>query len=209
MPPVKRTDSTQLDQASWLKAAAVAIAEDGISGTRILPLSKRLGVTRGSFYWHFKDHSSFVNEFIDYWKAQQLLAVKAFRYESTDPIKRYEQLLNVVLLDTASHLKRLKVEFALRGFARRDAYAANAISDVDRARVNLFMPLAQDAAASTTEAESLAQLLLVQVSGAQLALAGPNCGVDTLLSIKRAMLKSLSALHVASQQLKQSESSGQ
>ena len=42
----KTTDSAQLDQLAWLKAAAVAIAEDGFNGTRILPLSKRLGVTR-------------------------------------------------------------------------------------------------------------------------------------------------------------------
>jgi AcrR family transcriptional regulator len=48
--PVKRADTTLLDRTSWLKAAALAIADEGFNGTRVLPLSKRLGVTRGSFY---------------------------------------------------------------------------------------------------------------------------------------------------------------
>ncbi|MEI6738197.1 MAG: TetR/AcrR family transcriptional regulator, partial [Pseudomonadota bacterium] len=56
----KPSEAPQLDKIAWLKAAAVAIAEDGFSGIRIFPLSKRLGVTRGSFYWHFEDHATFV-----------------------------------------------------------------------------------------------------------------------------------------------------
>ena len=191
----KPTDSTQLDQLAWLKAAAVAIAEDGFNGTRILPLSKRLGVTRGSFYWHFEDHAAFVRAFILHWQEQQLRAVDAYQHQTTDPVKAYERLLDVVLTDTGPELKRLKVEFALRGYARRDAFAANAVKAVDLARTTLFMPIVRDIADTDVEAESFAHLLMVQLSGAQHAIAGPNCDAGVLAGMKRAMLKSLGALH--------------
>ncbi len=191
----KPADSAQLDQLAWLKAAAVAIAEDGFNGTRILPLSKRLGVTRGSFYWHFEDHAAFVRAFVLHWQEQQLRAVDTYKHQSSDPVKAYERLLDVVLTDTGPELKRLKVEFALRGYARRDAFAANAVKTVDLARTTLFMPIVRDIADSDVEAESFAHLLMVQLSGAQHAIAGPNCDATVLAGMKRAMLKSLDAMH--------------
>jgi AcrR family transcriptional regulator len=191
----KPTDSAQLDQLAWLKAAAIAIAEDGFNGTRILPLSKRLGVTRGSFYWHFADHAAFVRAFIVHWQEQQLRAVAAYKHQTSDPVNAYARLLDVVLTDTGPELKRLKVEFALRGYARRDAFAAAAVTAVDFARTGLFMPIVRDIADSPNEAESFAHLLMVQLSGAQHAIAGPNCDANVLAGMKRAMLKSLEAMH--------------
>ena len=191
----KTADSTQLDPLAWLKAAAVAIAEDGFNGTRILPLSKRLGVTRGSFYWHFADHGAFVRAFIVHWQEQQLRAVAAYKHQTSDPVNAYARLLDVVLTDTGPELKRLKVEFALRGYARRDAFAAEAVTAVDLARTGLFMPIVRDIADSPKDAESFAHLLMVQLSGAQHAIAGPNCDANVLAGMKRAMLKSLEAMH--------------
>ncbi len=191
----KPADSVQLDQSAWLKAAAVAIAEDGFNGARILPLSKRLGVTRGSFYWHFADHAAFLQAFIVHWREQQLRAVAAYQHQTSDPVRAYERLLDVVLTDTGPELKRLKVEFALRGYARRDAFAAEAVTAVDRARTTLFMPIVRDIADTDQEAESFAHLLMVQLSGAQHAIAGPSCDAVVLAGMKRAMLKSLEAMH--------------
>lgn len=192
---VKPNESTQLDQTAWLRAAAAAIAEDGFSGIRVLPLSKRLGVTRGSFYWHFADHGAFVNAFIDYWRHQQLRAVEAYQHSQHDAVGAYQQLLDVVLTDTEPELKRLKVEFALRGYARRDKFAADAVAVVDKARIDLFLPIVSAIAKDADEAESFATLLLVQLSGAQHAIAGPNCSQDQLARLKNAMLTQLAAIY--------------
>ena len=193
----KAGDTLQLDKTAWLRAAAVAIAEDGFNGTRILPLSKQLGVTRGSFYWHFVDHAAFVAAFVVYWRDQQLRAVEMFKHESPDPVAAYARLLDLVLTDTGVELKRLKVEFALRGFARRDAFTAKAVAAVDHARTQLFMPIVAGLADSVAETESLAHLLLAQMSGAQHAIAGPTCSPKVLAGMKNAMLRALAALHTA------------
>lgn len=192
---LKHRDTAALDQTAWLKAAALAIAEEGFNGTRVLPLSKRLGVTRGSFYWHFEDHAAFVRAFVQRWRDQQIHAVHAFQHKSTDSIKAYEYLLDVILKDSSADRKRLKVEFALRDHARTDQFAASAVADVDRARTMFFIPIVSEIVASAEEAESFARLLLVQVSGAQLAIAGPNCSSEIVAGLKYAMVKSLEAMH--------------
>ena len=202
------TELTQLDQTAWLRAAAAAVAEDGFNGIRILPLSKRLGVTRGSFYWHFADHAAFVEEFIVYWRNQQLRAVESYQHQKTDAVGAYEALLDVVLTATEPELKRLKVEFAVRGFARLNAEAARAVAVVDRARIDLFLPIVSDIGEDTIEAESFATLLLVQLSGAQHAIAGPNFSAKSLARLKAVMLLQLAAIyavrdpHFTAEQLK-------
>src|SRR5262245_27600169 len=45
---------SSLDEQAWLDAAFDALAAGGIDAVRIERLAKSLGVTRGSFYWHFK-----------------------------------------------------------------------------------------------------------------------------------------------------------
>jgi AcrR family transcriptional regulator len=197
--PPPGDEATRLDRDAWLREAASAIAEDGFNGARVLPLSKRLGVTRGSFYWHFTDHADFVSALILRWRDQQLRAVSTFNPRSADPIQTYSELLEVVLKDSPAELRRLKVEFALRGHARRDVAAAKVVAEVDRARTELLLPLVRDIAASKDQAESYSRLLLIQISGAQHAIAGPRFDPKVLQSIKGAMVRSLVALYALRQ----------
>ena len=43
----------QQTRDGWIEAALAVLVEEGIEAVQITQLSKRLGVTRGSFYWHF------------------------------------------------------------------------------------------------------------------------------------------------------------
>ena len=44
--------------ADWLKAARLALLHRGPDAVRVEPLARGLGVTKGSFYWHFKDRNA-------------------------------------------------------------------------------------------------------------------------------------------------------
>jgi len=63
-----------LSQQDWFNAATEAILESGFDQLRVLPLAKRLKVTRGSFYWHFDDLGSFIHLFLDQWQALRMRA---------------------------------------------------------------------------------------------------------------------------------------
>jgi AcrR family transcriptional regulator len=42
----------------WIAAATDLLVDKGIDAVRVDPLARQLEVTRGSFYWHFKDRES-------------------------------------------------------------------------------------------------------------------------------------------------------
>ena len=64
MPPEKpktRAPRTQLDRKGWIEAAIDVLADQGVEGMRVEVLAKSFGVTKGSFYWHFKDRQDLFN----------------------------------------------------------------------------------------------------------------------------------------------------
>jgi AcrR family transcriptional regulator len=57
----------RLPREQWLSAALEVVARRGGAKLRIRDLVQRLGVSTGSFYWHFRDRDDFVTSLVDYW----------------------------------------------------------------------------------------------------------------------------------------------
>lgn len=68
----------------WARAALEAVAEGGLDAVAVEPLARRLGVTKGSFYWHFANREALIREALTRWEQEQ----------STVPIERAEKLDN-------------------------------------------------------------------------------------------------------------------
>ena len=52
----------------WLEAAYELLLESGVSTVKILPLAKKLGLSRTSFYWFFKDREELLGALIARWR---------------------------------------------------------------------------------------------------------------------------------------------
>lgn len=132
----KTPEKAQLTRDNWLDAAAGAVAAGGFGHLRVLTLSKKLGVTRGSFYWHFKDHEDLVVRFLDRWRDRRLHELQYWKPKGGDVETELRQILELLLTDASRNIRRLQVELAVRDFARRNDYAADLVTEVDEARVN-------------------------------------------------------------------------
>ena len=66
---VRAKKKNRLNRDEWLQRALDVVATKGHAKLRIHELVKHLGVTRGSFYWHFKDRDDFVRQLVDYYHA--------------------------------------------------------------------------------------------------------------------------------------------
>lgn len=66
-PSLKSAES--LTREDWIDAAWEALGEGSVDRVRVEPLAKDLGVTKGSFYWHFKDRLALVDALLDRWFA--------------------------------------------------------------------------------------------------------------------------------------------
>ncbi|MGH6797359.1 MAG: TetR/AcrR family transcriptional regulator, partial [Roseiarcus sp.] len=51
----------------WLDLAPSALAIEGVDHVTVLALSERLGVSRSSFYWYFKNRDELLDALLDRW----------------------------------------------------------------------------------------------------------------------------------------------
>jgi AcrR family transcriptional regulator len=131
---------TRLSRQSWVQAALDAIAEGGLAAVAVVPLAKRLGATKGSFYWHFADREALVEAALADWEQSHTAAVIAeIETSSADPLQQLRLLfrrvtalaardrIELALLATADHPKvqpvldrvtRRRVEFVAGRFQR-------------------------------------------------------------------------------------------
>src|SRR4051794_10269861 len=71
----KMTD--QLSAKDWLDQGLRTLAASGFTALKAEPLAKAMGVSRGSFYWHFTDLSAFHSALLNHWReiaAEQIIA---------------------------------------------------------------------------------------------------------------------------------------
>lgn len=89
----------KVSREDWLRAALAALAATGVSGVTVDPLAKVLGVTRGSFYWHFKDRDALLEEALLLWESESTLGFIEELAAVPDPRARLEALFYGALTD--------------------------------------------------------------------------------------------------------------
>ncbi|MFM6993390.1 MAG: TetR/AcrR family transcriptional regulator [Rhodoferax sp.] len=178
-PPLART-TARLNRDAWLDAAFSAAVEHGFDGVRVLSLADTLGVTRGSFYWHFKDHAALITALVERWLARESEGNQ--RVENTvtdDPVKDLELLLDAALAHGGEDLSNMRFELALRGLGRRDATVAAMLLKVDQERLALFAKKFARIAPDPKAARELATLFYLTIVGSFQALSRPQAAHPT------------------------------
>ena len=168
----KTPESSRLTRDDWLDAAHQAVVEGGFDNVRVLVLARHLGVTRGSFYWHFADHAALIEALLARWRERELASNQ--RVQATtdpDPQKELELVLDAALAHAGVHLENMRFELALRGLGRRDAKVATMLIEVDQLRLfaRKFLRLTGDQRSAT----DLAALFYLAIIGSNQALSRP------------------------------------
>jgi len=135
----------QTPRGAWVEAALEALATGGPEGVRVEALAARLGVSKGGFYWHFKDRAALLEETLDSWEQSMVGDVIAqVEGESGDPRTKLQHLFELA----SGAVDLLPVELALRDWSRRDGEVAARLHRVDNQRMEylraLFRPICVD-----------------------------------------------------------------
>jgi len=127
---------TRLSADNWLDAALAAFERGGVEAVRIEPLARALKVTRGSFYWHFKDRDALLRQLLARWEVRETSRI----IDSVEALggRAAERLLR--LLETCARDEG-RLEMALRSWASTDEEARAAIAQVDRRRTEYIAAL--------------------------------------------------------------------
>src|SRR5215831_17168214 len=148
-----RVMTERLTAQDWIDFALTTLAQEGFGALKADVLARKLGVSRGSFYWHFSDLGTFHARVIEHWKqmATEAIIADLERYESR------EQRLNVLLRRGLGHDAVLEIR--MRTWADNNAQAARALRDIDRRRREYMERLLVEAGIPPPRAATRAQLL--------------------------------------------------
>ncbi|MBK3661712.1 TetR/AcrR family transcriptional regulator [Bradyrhizobium diazoefficiens] len=143
--------SEQLSADDWICQGIKALTKSGFTALKADPLAKTMGVSRGSFYWHFSDLGAFHAAVLKRWReiaAEEIIA--GIEADSDEPLK-------ALLRRTFG--ARLDLERAVRNWAAFDPAAQGAVRAIDRRRLDYIEALLQRRGFSGTTAQARAQIL--------------------------------------------------
>lgn len=92
-----RVPKSDLTADDWLQAAIATCAAGGVGRIAVEPLARTLGVTKGSFYWHFKNRGALVEEMLSRWETVSTEAIIAATERVLEPRARLSRLFDDAL----------------------------------------------------------------------------------------------------------------
>jgi AcrR family transcriptional regulator len=84
----KKKERSTLSAGDWEQQALVLIAEKGIRAVAVESLAVRMGVTKGSFYWHFQNRESLLEQSLIRWEKHDAVNLQASLGAIADPRER-------------------------------------------------------------------------------------------------------------------------
>ncbi|MCR9121889.1 MAG: TetR/AcrR family transcriptional regulator [Phyllobacteriaceae bacterium] len=147
-------DHDRLSPDDWIDAGLAALAEGGPAAVKVDVLATKIGMTRGSFYWHFKNRKALLDALVKRWARAEtddvIAEVQGLDLPAGDLLR---ELLARCFADDGA------LERAFRLWAGSDAAVAEAVGDIDRRRIGFLVDLLKDAGVPPDEADARARIV--------------------------------------------------
>jgi AcrR family transcriptional regulator len=171
----------RLDRQNWLDAALSALVEGGIAAVTMERMAIGLGVTRGSFYHHFRNRADLLDELLDYWVRDWTVAiVDDVTALYLDPRSTLLALMRVI-----AHRKAAEHDMAFRAWALHDERTRKVLTRVDGMRVEYMTSLFLAMGFEGLEAENRALLALYYETAQPTMFNSPTDEQKSLLLVER------------------------
>jgi AcrR family transcriptional regulator len=123
----------------WLDLALSVLAVEGVAHVTVLNLSERLGVSRSSFYWYFKNRDELLDALLDRWDSLNTRSIVAQAGEPAATVT--EAVCSVFRCWVNPAIFSPRLDFAVREWARRSAPVRKALDRSDRVRTEAIKSL--------------------------------------------------------------------
>ncbi len=157
----------RLEKNDWLDFALTELAEKGHGALKAQTLAAGLGVTRGSFYWHFEDLDAFKRDLIARWTDRTTEELVHAVVRDGDAEAQLKGLMSRAFRSGAS------MERAVRAWATADAHVSQLVSAVDWRRIRFAEQLLSALGVAPAEVGPRARMLYWAAIG-RLMMAKPT-----------------------------------
>jgi AcrR family transcriptional regulator len=138
-------------QTEWLRAAVDAMNRGGPEAVRVEALAREMGLTKGSFYWHFRDRPALLEAVLDGWEAEARSRLGAAAAEAT-AADRLASLFRSLARSGAG-----VADVEVFSWARRERAVAERVAAVERERVAFVKTQLSELGASLVDAHRRAE----------------------------------------------------
>lgn len=173
------SESTRLSAQDWAQAALKAIADGGLVAVAVEPLARTLGVTKGSFYAHYRNRDELIAAALAEWVRHGEEGLADFA-AIADPARRLHELLTAVV--QAVQPLAPSVHLSLLG-ERNDPRVRDAARRVNRARLELLARTYRELGLPPDRAASRARVAYAAILGlSHLAQTDPDAPHSAVLA---------------------------
>lgn len=144
-------------EVDWIKLGLQKFAEGGVDALVIEQLAKLLGSSKTSFYWYFKNRSSFVDRIADYWHQHATNSIIAHieAHQTEAPEQQVKQLLSVMF----SSNEGKDFVYHLRKLGASDPTYEKMLHQIEQQRIAYMSSLLNRCGLSAEEADKTSEIL--------------------------------------------------
>ena len=159
--PAKLEKRPTASREDWLLATLDVLRERGIEGVKVVAIARRLGLTSGSFYWHFKNIQELLDGVLLYWEEIQTghIIEDARNFEGP-PDERIRNLMHQVIREDAS-----MPDSAVAVWAKSDTAAAICYKRAMEKRFAFSAWLFEEAGFDRKDAEIRGRMMVMTLMG--------------------------------------------
>jgi len=149
-----------LQPEHWIAAGFGRLAAEGVEAVRVEVLARDLGVSKGSFYWHFHDREDLLEKMLARWEADDVAWLASATTSGHGAATRWAKFI-----ERAASPERLRTEAGLRAWARRDQLVAARVARVERNRAGFIAIVLREIGFAPRAADEWSQVALLLYLG--------------------------------------------
>ncbi|HVB08370.1 MAG TPA: TetR/AcrR family transcriptional regulator [Candidatus Acidoferrales bacterium] len=143
-----RDHSNRLERSDWIRAAIDVLAKDGRDAVRVENLARKLRISKGSFYWHFRDRDDLLEAILDAWESGQAEWNADESEVHRDPAGRWANLIELL-----SRPSQCSLDVAIFSWAREDEKVGRRAGEVEKKRTAHLQQVFREIGFSAAQAE--------------------------------------------------------
>src|SRR5256884_925388 len=163
--------AARLSRGDWVEGAVAMLAEGGVKAVEINVLAERMGVTKGSFYWHFGSREELLDGVVETWRRRTTNEIESFiRNRVGTPLGRLKRLIRIGM-SPHRDVPGGSLGKMIRDWGRRDPKVAAIMHEVDVRRNPFLRELYKDLGLNDDQADAYAFLHMSYAIGGRILMA--------------------------------------
>ena len=142
-------------------AGLEALRKGGVAGVRVERLAADLGITKGSFYWHFRNRGGLLEALLEFWSRE----MTDVEFERVQAMRAGLAGRLLALAEDVPEKGMGRYDPAIRAWARSDRKVAAAVAQVDRRRVRALTEFFEEGGFSAGNGRARARLFYTFLLG--------------------------------------------